>query len=86
MTWHVSECVKFVHAHPLQDVVVQSYDPNVQNEDGDTAQSIACDKKKEKKDRGHPTVADCLGAIAGWPAFKIAAGCRLHADACRMRH
>ena len=31
-------------------------------------------------------MADCLGAIAGWPAFKIAAGCRLHADARRMLH
>ena len=27
---------------------------------------------------------DCLGAIADWPAFKIAAGCRLHADARRV--
>ena len=54
-------------------------DPNIQDLDGDTAQSIALDSD-------HPAVAACLGAVAGWPAFKIAAGCRDHADARRMLH
>ena len=47
-------------------------DPNIQDLDGDTAQSIALD------DSDHRAVVDWLGATAGWPAVKIAAGCRLH--------
>jgi hypothetical protein len=54
-------------------------DPEVQDVDGETAQAIALDD-------GQPGVAACLGAVAGWPAFKIAVACRLHADARRMLH
>jgi hypothetical protein len=54
-------------------------DPDVQDNDGETAQAVALND-------GHPGVAACLGAVAGWPAFKIAVACRLHADARRMLH
>ena len=47
--------------------------------DGDSAHSTALRLNQ-------PIVVDCLGATAGWAAFKIAAGCRLHADARRMLH
>ena len=68
------------HLEVAQLLLLFGADPNIRSLDGHTtAQSIA-------RTRGHPAVAACLGAIAGWPAFKIAAGCRLHADARRMLH
>ena len=33
---------------------------------------------------GHQSIAKCLEVIEGWPALKIAATCRLHADARTM--
>ena len=68
------------HLEVAQLLLLFGADPNFRSLPGDTtAQSIALA-------HGHPAVAACLGAIAGWPAFKIAAGFRLHADARRMLH
>jgi len=36
--------------------------------------------------KGHQPVVDCLEAIAGWPAFKVAVAARRHADARAMLH
>ena len=33
---------------------------------------------------GHRSTADCLDAVRGWPAFKIATACRLHTDTRTM--
>lgn len=56
-----------------------SADPSAQIITGENPQAIAIRAR-------HPVVADCLGTLAGWPAFKVAAACRLHADARRMLH
>jgi ankyrin repeat protein len=67
------------HLEGVQLLLLFSAEPDAQHDDGETAQAGAIRN-------GHPAVADCLGTIAGWPTFKIAAACRLHADARRMLH
>ena len=61
----------------VQLLVSFGADLSAVDNDGDTASAAALYP-------GHQTTADCLDAIAGWPAFKVAVGCRLHADARTM--
>ena len=67
------------HLEVTQLLLLFRADPDVMERNGATAEALAVSN-------GHPVVAACLGAIAGWPAFKTAAACRLHADARRMLH
>jgi len=67
------------HLEVAQLLLLFGADPDVQDDYGETAHAAALNN-------WHPGVAGCLGAVAGWPAFKIATACRLHADARRMLH
>ena len=67
------------HIEVAQVLVLFGADPEHQHSAGFTACDIAAQE-------GHPAVAGWLDATAGWPAFKVVAGCRLHTDGRRMLH
>ena len=67
------------HLEVVQVLLLFGADPEHQDDDGDTARVYTLDN-------GHPAVAGWFDATAGWPAFKVVAGCRLHTDGRRMLH